>query len=152
MTEKMTELQLAMIGEYQCPGCTCGSAPPKDCESFEAECGESFRCVGHSAGTLISGVGWVCLGLPKGFDRVGQIATKHDKEVRTNIRLWVEPNKPGWDRFNVPVWAMVVGSFLFVRTYLPRTNRNFVDVIKGGTIDCLPPGVVDVGEFCGEID
>lgn len=40
---------------------------------------------------------------------------------------------------------------LFVRTYSPRIDATFVDVIKGGTL-ALVPDAVNVGDFIGEID
>jgi hypothetical protein len=56
-----------------------------------------------------------------------------------------------WDKFNVPVWALVQEGVLFVRTYCPRTNQTFVDVIEGGTLS-LVPQAIDVAPFYEEMD
>ena len=42
-------------------------------------------------------------------------------------------------------------GFLFVRTYCPRTNVNFIGVIESGALK-LVPDAVDVAEFIDEID
>jgi hypothetical protein len=41
---------------------------------------------------------------------------------------------------------------LFVRTYCPRVNDAFIDILPGRTMAVLPEGVIDVGEFIDEID
>ena len=56
-----------------------------------------------------------------------------------------------WDKFNIPVWAMVKDGFLFVRTYAPRTNQTFVDAIEGGTLE-LVPQAIDVSKFYDAMD
>lgn len=68
-----------------------------------------------------------------------------------DIRLWVSGTKPEWDRLNVPVWAMVDDGFLFVRTFAPRVNMSWVDVIEGGDLSMVP-NAINVGAFVGEID
>lgn len=48
---------------------------------------------------------------------------------------------------------MVKDGVLFVRTYCPRVNRCYVDVVQGGALDA--PGLehaIDVGEFQDEMD
>ena len=139
----------SMISEFQCPGCTCGSAPCEKCESFKPgsvpEQG-SFFCESWSAGTFMFPGGNIMLGLPKGFNKVGPI----DKEKHKNIiRLW-DKTKPEWDHLNVAVWAVVKDGYLFVRTYCPRVNVTYVDVVKGGKD--IPAGAIDVGKFIDEID
>ena len=91
--------------------------------------------------------GLLCLGLPKGFNRLSR--QRENDEIA--VRLWTSDNPPSWDNCNIAVWAMEKNGFLFVRTMAPRIDLCWVDVIKGGTLD-LCPEAVDVGEFADEID
>lgn len=52
---------------------------------------------------------------------------------------------------NVAVWAMEKDGFLFVRTYIPRINVGFVDVVDGGTMDMVP-NAINASEFYEDID
>jgi len=112
MPEQLTDIQLAVIGDIQCPGCTCGTSPVQDCERFEPHTGYGFKCLAHSAGTMMFPGGYVYLGLPKGFNRVGAFRVKGDDKTSSNIRLWVYPDCPEWNRWNVPVWAMFRDGYL----------------------------------------
>lgn len=141
-------LQLALVEEYQCPGCVCGHQPSSGC--FEAAEDGTLSCEAHVAGTLVSGVGTINLGLPHGFNRLG---FQDQKKSKNTIRLYAsKETMPVYNRFNVAVWAMVHQGNLLVRCYLPRVNQTYVDVIKDGTLDNLPEGVIDVGEFHDEIN
>ena len=155
---KPTDVQLAVISDIQCPGCVGGCAPAESCDEFEFSNEYGFKCKAHVAGTMIlPNVGSINLGLPTGFNRVG-CAFPHgmrDEQRTDNIRLWESQNEMNLDKFNIPVWAMETeDGYLFVRTYLPRTNRTYVDVIKGGKLSDLPEITmpIDVGEFISEID
>jgi len=150
----LSEEELLVIGEMQCPGCTCGCAPAAECESFKPSNDYGFKCEGHSSGTILSGVGYVYLGLPKGFNRVGAFRAKGDDKTLNNIRLWIYPAIPEWDFLNVPIWAMEKDGFLYVKTYCPRINVNYVDVVKGGRIEHIPPDchAFNVDDFLEEID
>lgn len=118
-------------------------------------------CVGHVLGTgLFGGIGSIALGMPKGFNRPGPADEPGDQHMARPrarntmmIRLHISPaDAPTkWDRFNIPVWALVLDGALFVRTYMPRVNATAVDVIHGGTLDMVPDAI-DVGEFYDEID
>jgi len=138
-----------MVEKFQCPGCVCGS---------DTKCGRytpdsyGLRCTRHVLGTLLVLIGHIALGLPKGFCCPG-FETSGNRNTRNtiDIRMWVVGTKPGWDRFNVPVWAMVVDGFLFIRTYQPRLNSTFVDVVEGGTL-AMVPQALNVSEFIDEID
>lgn len=90
------------------------------------------------------GLGRIALGLPKGFNRYGP-------GDRLDIRLFLNGEAPEWDHLNVPVWAMEMGGFLFVRTYSPRINRTSVDVIENGTLD-MAKNAIDVSKFVDQID
>lgn len=146
-----------LIKEFQCPGCVCGISPT-DCERYEYREmeGGSFRCEGHVCGTTMMPGGTIALGLPKGFCKTGFERDPFDKTGKTqrgrnkmDLRIWPAGKTPQWDRLNVPVWAMERDGFAFVRTFSPRVNLSFVDVIEGGK---LPDGSINVGEFYEEID
>jgi len=149
----MTCEQKEMIEKFQCPGCGLGS--DIDCGSFELEKQYNhFCCTKHVPATVEIRSGLFCLGCPKGFNRVGARYTHSPKlqgEEASHIRLWIMPKSPKWDIYNVPVWAMVQDGYLFVRTYLPRVNYAYVDIIKGGTLE-LCPKAIDVTDEIKEMD
>jgi hypothetical protein len=103
---------------------------------------------------MVFPIGSFALGLPKGFCRPG-FETSGERLCRNviDIRLWVSGTHPAWDKCNVPVWAMqdTEDGFLFVRTYQPRLNITYVDVVENGTMDMVP-NAINVGEFVNEID
>ncbi|MCP4903002.1 MAG: hypothetical protein GY906_39060 [bacterium] len=148
------EAQIEMVNKFQCPGCVCGTCPD-DCPSFKFDDndGYGFQCDGHVAGTMVLGVDSVYLGLPKGFSHVGDRPRDVNGEhVKSHIRMW-DRGDPGYDHLNVPVWAMEKDGFLFVRCYCPRSNRTFVDVIKGMSFDALPDiARTNVAEILDAID
>jgi hypothetical protein len=144
-----------MVEEFQCPGCLRGS--DTSCGAYKPSDQYGHRCEAHVCGTYIMGTGSIALGLPKGFNRPGRVTdpsdTKHGGWQTLSamlIRLWPKDH-PEWDKMNVAVWAMVKEGFLFVRTWMPRTNYNAVDVVQGGTLDMVPQAI-NVGEFADEID
>lgn len=143
--------QLRMVREYQCSGCVVGS-DPKTCGSFELqeEKNDFYRCIQHVSGTRVYPGGNIYLGLPKGFNKVG--AVHPDYKSKTHIRIHPEDSVLPWDRLNVAVWGMEQDGTLFVRTYCPRVNDAFIDILPGRTMAVLPEGVIDVGEFIDEID
>lgn len=143
-----------MVKRFQCPGCVCGM-DPDDCAAFKPDESYGGACRGHVLGTTIMGVGKFALGLPKGFCRSGLIYDPRDGKPaypnKMEIRLHSAGARPRWDDFNVPVWALMEDGFLFVRTYNPRVNRTFVDVVEGGTLEMVPRAI-DVGPLVGEMD
>jgi hypothetical protein len=171
--DDLTDTETKMIEEFQCSGCVSGSDVA--CGRFKLWRDDekiSFSCRSHVPGTFLTNIGCLLLGMPKGFNRIGdwynyndpnllmkQMAEKDRKEPPTggydmscsHIRLHAKGNKPKWNKFNVAVWAMVHEGYLFVRTFSPRINRTYIDVIESGTIEMVP-GAVDVGKFVEEID
>lgn len=135
-----------MVERFQCPGCVCGS---------DTKCGKYDyhptlnRCISHVLGTMFAGGISFALGLPKGFNRPGFDGEMHYRN-KIDVRLWEKGTSPEWDRLNVPVWAMEQDGFLFVRTYAPRLNLSWVDVIEGGTLNMCK--AINVAEFIDEID
>lgn len=149
--------KLAMVKKIQCPGCVCGS-DPETCSGYRLADEYGFACSSHVLGTAMSGVGPLALGLPKGFCRPGYeqgpagAPTKDRSRNQLAIRMWTDGVHPKWNNLNVPVWAMEHEGFLFVRTYSPRMNLAFVDVIDGGKREELCPGAIDVATFLDTID
>ena len=144
-----------MVGEFQCPGCTCGSkSTMEDCGDIKLVV-DTWRCENHSAGTMMFPGGQIYLGMPRGFNKAGLNASylSADKPHKA-IRLWPKDSPPKadqWNNLNVAVWAMEKDGFLFVRTYCPRINANFIDVVEGGSLS-LVPNAINVAEFVDEID
>lgn len=173
LDEKLVDSEVKMIEEYQCSGCVSGS--DITCGRFKLWRDDEkigFSCRGHVPGTFLTGIGCILLGMPKGFNRIGDWYNYKDpmllmKETvergrkdsptggyetgHVHIRLHTKGTKPLWNKFNIAVWAMVEEGYLFVRTYSPRVNRTYIDVIEGGTLEMVP-GAVNVGEFQKDID
>lgn len=93
----------------------------------------------------------IALGLPKGFNKPGPDDSKTRMRNTIDVRFWAT-GAPEWDHLNIPVWAMIEDGYLFVRTYCPRVNRGFVDVVNDDSFDPLPPTVLNVREFIDDID
>ena len=139
-----------MISNFQCPGCLKGSSPCTECPSFHLNHEFGWNCKNHIPGTIMVGVGKIFLGMPKGFNKVG--ACEQIGEQMVIIRFWQEGEKPFWDYLNIPVWAMEEYGYLFVRTYCPRVNRGYIDVIKGGKFEMMSPETRNVKDFIDDID
>lgn len=123
------------IEEYQCSGCISGC----DISCFKPDkIGESVACGGHRAGTLISGIGKIFLGMPKGFNRLG-VGLGGDDNLRIDIFEtradgWQEPT--GYKKWNIPVWKYLnENGHTFVRGLSPRTNRPFLHIYLEDCID-----------------
>lgn len=146
----MTNAQL--VEKFQCPGCVAGSNTRCGVYQADTDAG-GVRCVSHVLGTIVMPIGNIALGLPKGFCRPG-VNWETDpprSKSRIKVRLWKAGTDPGWDQYNVAVWALEREGFLYVRTYLPRVNDAFVDVIEKGTL-ALVPSAMNVADFYEEFD
>lgn len=128
-----------MVEKFQCPGCVAGS--DTNCGSYKPSEGIGAACEGHVLGTIFSGIGNIALGFPKGFCRPGYCRRERRTHSTMAIRLFTGGTYPEWDVFNVPVWAKIEDGFLFVRTFMPRVNGCFTDVIEGGTLDLVPTAI-----------
>lgn len=141
-----------LVEKFQCVGCVCGG--DTKCGVYQLDTSKGGgSCKSHVLGTSLGLGNNIALGLPKGFCKPG-VNWKADPPRAFNqmaIRLWESGTKPFWDRLNVPVWAMVEDGFLYVRTYAPRINETWVDVIENGSLDMVP-NAINVGEFINEID
>lgn len=138
-----------LVEQFQCPGCVCGS---------DSRCGEYYfdpelqRCTSHVLGTSLGLGDSFALGLPKGFNkpRLNDAETRRRNTI--NVRLWEAGTQPDWDHLNIPVWFMTRENFLFVRTFAPRIDYSWIDVIENGQCSILPLSTVDAGLFIEEID
>lgn len=144
------KIQLAMVDEFQCPGCIHGT-DPETCSQFELHKEEGFFvCKNWRPSTFMGGVGRIALGLPRGFNRTGMVEFSDKPFVY--MRLYEKPeDMPSYDKFNIAVWAMEKDGYLYVRCYSPRSNWLFVDVVKNGKLEHAP-GAINVDEFFDEID
>jgi hypothetical protein len=148
---------IELIEKFQCPGCVCGS--DTQCGKYKPMDREdgSASCETHVLGTMIGLGNNIALGLPRGFCKPGpRLENRDDKwhmsaRNQMEIRLWSAGTNPGWDDLNVPVWALEQEGFLFVRTFAPRVNLSWVDVIEGGTL-AMVPKAINVAEFYDQID
>lgn len=135
------------IETYQCPGCVVGS---------DTSCGE-YRdegngCKAHCPGTIL-GSGFVFLGLPKGFCRVGHV----DMKVKAKVRVFETFEKAkevfGYDRFNVPVWAHLdKRGNTIVRLFQPRLAYSEIHVILEDCMDRLKAVHVITAEELEDMD
>ena len=140
---------LEMVQEFQCPGCVSGPSPC-ECPSFVYDEGQR-RCTGHVLGTSLGIGNHFAIGLPRGFNKPGWVFGEQFSRNTMDIRLFTKGNHFGWDHLNVPVWAIEKDGYLFVRTYSPRINVGYVDIIEGGSMADVP-GAIDVSEFINELD
>ena len=146
--QQLKETSKNLVEEFQCPGCVCGG--DIKCGKFKLNDSYGVFCEGHVLGTSIGIGNYFALGLPKGFCKPG-FNQNHECRNTMNIRLWERGTAPNWNKLNVPVWAMEKDGFLFVRTFSPRLNTAYVDVIEGGTL-ADTPNAINVEVFIGEID
>jgi len=119
------------IKEYQCSGCTNGSFP-----SCFTEYGSGVGCGSHHAGTIMMPIGFIFLGLPKGFNRLGPVSPEH---LKPRIFKTYEDSK--YNKWNIPTWKHLnEDGHTLVRGISPRTNLPFTDIFLEdcvSKIDCL---------------
>jgi hypothetical protein len=123
----MEEKNKKAVEEYQCSGCISGS----DVSCFSPNENGEVGCGKHHAGTMILGLGKVFLGMPKGFNRLGQ-----HNELKLNIFEKFESSEERYDIFNIPAWKYLSkDGHTFVRGIMPRVNRPFLHVFLENCID-----------------
>lgn len=112
------------IERYQCSGCISGS----DVSCFKENEAGGIGCGEHFSGTMISGIGKVFLGLPKGFNRLGHF----DNMKPTIFKSFKDFRESGWgeyDNFNRPVWKHLdKNGNTLVRGLMPRRNEPFLHI------------------------
>ena len=127
------------IEDYQCTGCVAGS----DVSCFEKNETGGVGCGKHFSGTMISGIGNIFLGMPKGFNRLG-FATK----MKPNVYETFESSDWDYDMYNIPVWKYKnEKGHTFVRGIMPRRNEPFIHIYLEdclNKIDCLELSQSDI--------
>jgi len=132
----------AAVEEYQCSGCVGGS----DTSCYEAA---QFHagCERHVAGTIFAPhIGSILLGMPKGFNRLGLLGAKQPICI---FKTFADSSYT-FDKYNVPVWKMVLNGHTFVRGISPRINMPFILVFLedcADKIDCLEITEKDLEEM-----
>jgi len=131
--------QNKFVKEYQCSGCVC--CPADEC--FKEAEGKSIACDKHVAGSMtFPSIGRFFLGMPKGFDRIGEqdglkiqiYKTQSDQEIQ-----WK------YDQFNVPVWKhQNKAGHIFIRGYIPRLNGGFIHIILKGNYKDIKAHEIDI--------
>jgi hypothetical protein len=129
----MKENVIKAVEDYQCSGCVCGS----NTTCFEQNDAEGIGCGKHCAGTmLIPGIGLIYLGMPKGFNRLGE----YRKMQPVIFESFEEADEP-YNKFNIPVWKYLSPQgHTFVRGLRPRRNEPFIHIFLEnciGVISCL---------------
>jgi hypothetical protein len=112
------------VEEYQCPGCSNGC----DTSCYQKS-DNSVSCKKHHAGTFVSFLGAIFLGMPKGFNRLG--TGMGDKPILViEIFKNFDEAQVSWsyDKWNIPSWKYVKDGHTFVRGLSPRTNRPFLHI------------------------
>ncbi len=129
------------VKEYQCPGCVCG--PEEGCFK-EMNC-KSISCEKHVAGTMATDIGKFFLGMPKGFNRIG-----NQKELPINIYKTQADQKAqfSYNNFNVPVWKHKnKEGHIFIRGYMPRINMGFIHIILDGDFESIDAHEINIDEI-----
>lgn len=113
------------IEEYQCPGCVCGS----DIECFKNHY-TGIGCGHHHAGTGIVGLGNFFLGMPIGFNKLGEYS-KMKPCIFDNLESYGT-----YDKYNIPVWKFKnENGHTLVRGIMPRKNEPFIHIFLTNCID-----------------
>lgn len=119
----MDEKHKKAVEEYQCSGCVNGS----DITCFLINQAAGIGCGKHHAGTFGMGTGSFFLGLPKGFNRLGEHA-----KMKPAIFERFEDVQKEWeyDMWNIPVWKYLnENGHTLVRGLMPRRNEPFLHII-----------------------
>lgn len=121
----MDAIQKHAIETYQCLGCISG---------YDVSCFEKhfygIGCGKHGAGTILSGIGLVFLGMPKGFCRLGA----NDKTRILIYKFFADFG--GYDNWNIPTWKHLdENGNTLVRWMSPRTNYTGIHVFLENCLD-----------------
>jgi len=118
------------IKEIQCAGCVCGSDT-----SCYIKGSIGVGCDKHAAGTIIFPiVGPIFLGLPKGFNRLGEF-----NRMKLYIFETFDDFKKydfEYDKYTIPVWKFLSKKgHTFIRGLQPRINEPFLHIVLTNCID-----------------
>ena len=125
-TQNLSEKQIQAIEQYQCSGCAVGCNI--SCYKKRTDNPDGIECAKHFAGTGVMSIGKIFLGMPKGFNRLGE-----SEKTRICIYYTFSQYK-GYDTWNIPVWKYLENGHTFVRGISPRVNRPFIHVFLE---DCM---------------
>lgn len=120
-----------IIKKYQCCGCYYDN--PDVCYAKNSF---GVGCIKHRSGTLMSSVGKIFLGMPKGFNRIGATFGEQDMSLYI-FESWEEAQMVWkYDKFNIPCWKYKNDlNHIFVRGLRPRINQPFLHIILENCID-----------------
>lgn len=121
------------IQEYQCRGCVGGSNI--ECGSYKQSI-TGVGCETHCAGTIVSGIGKIFLGMPKGFNRIGFY-----EKMSLYIFYDQEQQNTQWqyDLLNISVWKYQNDKgHILIRGLMPRINETFLHIILKGNFISYP--------------
>lgn len=114
------------IEEYQCSGCMSGH----NMLCFKGN-QNGVGCGNHSAGTMISGIGKIFLGMPKGFNRLGEC-----ENLKPIIFETFKDSNWEYDMWNIPVWKHLnKDGHTLVRGLMPRRNEPFIHIYLENCMD-----------------
>ena len=115
------------VKEYQCIGCVGG--PYEECFEIDSD---GVGCGKHAPGTMSFPAGKIFLGLPNGFNRLGQYGDMKIK-IYTSFSGRFGYFGHGYDEFNVPVWKILdKHKNTIVRGLRPRLNEPFLHIFLDG--------------------
>lgn len=135
------------VERYQCSGCISGH----DISCFEVnERSGGVGCGKHLSGTIISSIGQIFLGLPKGFNRLGHLETMKPL-IFKSFKEFSESDWKEYNNFNRPVWKHLdkYGNTL-VRGLMPRRNEPFLHIFLENCIrqiDCIEISKEEIEEM-----
>lgn len=142
MTKTKPMTPLKAIKTYQVPG-DIGDFNSKEYCVQEGGCGWAD----HHPATYVSNIGKIYLGMPKGFNRLGNI---------NDMVLMIFENYDQYIKFytlpyNVPCWKYLdeYGNTL-IRGLMPRVNRPYICVVLGNIIEkinCIEITIKDIEEM-----
>lgn len=117
------------VEEYQCPGCTRGH----NIECFQKNQYGS-GCGAHSAGTFITEIGRIYLGMPTGFNRTGDIVCP--VEIFPTLQAAKDESSNVFGKFTVSVWKYLnKAGHTLVRVYCPRINTTLIMILLENCMD-----------------
>lgn len=127
------------VEKYQCPGCIVGG----DISCYESNDLGGIGCGKHMAGTIISHIGTILLGMPIGFCRLGS-----NTKLKPNIYQKFEDCSWYNGKYNLPVWKYLTkDGHTLVRGLSPRTNSTFIHIFLENCLDkinCLEISEEDI--------
>lgn len=140
-------IMLAAVKQYQCSGCMNGNNP-NTCPKFDPT---AEGCAAHYAGTVMFGAGAIALGMPKGFNRLGDKLRRVDVYASYDEMVRAQPNLT--TIFSLPVWKHLDehGNTL-VRWFSPRINAGWVSVTLGDCRDKFPGALEITSQHLAEMD